>query len=311
MPDLSYLLLFIFGASIGSFLNVVSSRYDPGHGIFKNVHGRSHCDYCQKKLGPLELIPIISFLIQLGKCRNCGRKLSFQYPIIEFLSGATFVLIPFAFLSTGAQILGKGIYPQFLFAPRPVSGGYEEALLMTGVWILIFLTLILISLIDLRLRIIPDSLNLFLLGLGIFINFLRSGFLDSGFLGTSDYGSFLGSYSGLLRFTDDVLINGLTGLVLGGFFFAMLYFITKGAGIGFGDVKLAFPLGLILGFPDIILATILSFIIGSIYGLALIIKKKAKMKSAVPFAPFMGIGVTLVFFFGYHIINAYFGIFSL
>lgn len=84
-----YIFVFIFGTIIGSFLNVVILRLKKNKSILKD---RSHCPECKKNLNWYELIPIISFLIQLGKCRKCHKKISWQYPLVEFFTGSLFLL---------------------------------------------------------------------------------------------------------------------------------------------------------------------------------------------------------------------------
>jgi prepilin signal peptidase PulO-like enzyme (type II secretory pathway) len=81
--------IFIFGASIGSFLNVLIDRLPKE----ESINGRSHCDFCGKKIAWYDLVPVFSFFILKGKTRCCGKKLSFQYPLIEFVTGLLFVLI--------------------------------------------------------------------------------------------------------------------------------------------------------------------------------------------------------------------------
>lgn len=93
MNTLSMILSFVFGAIVGSFLNVVSLRYKTG----KTLGGRSKCMSCDMELAWLELIPLLSFFMQKGACRKCKAKISWQYPLVEFLAGALFVLIFFKF----------------------------------------------------------------------------------------------------------------------------------------------------------------------------------------------------------------------
>ncbi len=81
------LIVFIFGASIGSFLNVLIDRLPKE----ENINGRSHCDYCGKKIVWFDLLPVLSFFILRGKTRCCKKKLSFQYPVIELITGLIFV----------------------------------------------------------------------------------------------------------------------------------------------------------------------------------------------------------------------------
>ena len=80
---------FVFGTIIGSFLNVVALRWDK-----KDFGGRSRCPYCKKTLRWYELIPLASFLIQMGRCRNCQTKISYQYPLVEIFTGLIFVTLP-------------------------------------------------------------------------------------------------------------------------------------------------------------------------------------------------------------------------
>jgi len=85
-----YTLFFVLGTAVGSFLNVVIFRSKTKKSIFKN---RSFCPYCKKKLTWYELIPILSFLIQKGRCRKCKKRISIQYPLVEFFTGLIFVWV--------------------------------------------------------------------------------------------------------------------------------------------------------------------------------------------------------------------------
>lgn len=93
MDTLSLILSFVFGAIIGSFLNVVSLRFNTG----MTLGGRSKCMTCGKTLTWMELIPILSFLAQKGACKKCRSKISWQYPLVEFIAGVLFVLILIVF----------------------------------------------------------------------------------------------------------------------------------------------------------------------------------------------------------------------
>lgn len=91
-----YIFFFVLGTVIGSFLNVVILRLKNKKSVFKKP---SHCPFCKKKLKWYELIPIISFVLQKGRCRKCKKKISWQYPLIEFFTGLVFLLIFFYQLS--------------------------------------------------------------------------------------------------------------------------------------------------------------------------------------------------------------------
>src|SRR3989338_4514124 len=154
MSYFSYFVLFLFGLAAGSFLNVVSLRFQPGQRLLdlRIINGRSACPHCQKTLRWYELIPLLSFIVQLGRCRSCGQRLSLQYPLVELLSGLIFVFVPYSLFSI--------LNPQFS--------------ILIAVWLLIFILFLLLSIIDFRHYIIPDSINLLLAVLGVFLIILNS-----------------------------------------------------------------------------------------------------------------------------------------
>src|SRR3989338_1573793 len=86
--------LFILGAVVGSFLNVVGIRWGSG----RTVLGRSSCPYCNKTIKWWELIPTVSFFILKARCSECQAKISWQYPVIEIWTGLLFVTIPLILL---------------------------------------------------------------------------------------------------------------------------------------------------------------------------------------------------------------------
>lgn len=285
------LWLFIFGLAAGSFINVVALRYGPDKFILspRVVGGRSYCPHCRNKLKWFELVPLLSFLFLRGRCRNCRQKISWQYPLVELISGLIFVLVP-TYLSS---------LPVFKLA-NFLSLSYT--LLAIG-YTLVFITLLLITLIDIRLKLIPDEANIFLIILSIPIIL----FGQNEFGLTS--GSFLGPSAAIFSLRDNIWLNHLASLVFGALFFAALIFITRGRGMGMGDLKLAAALGVVFGWPDIILITVLSFILGSIFGLPSLITKKMGLKSSLPFGPFIALGALTTFFFAEDLARLYFNLF--
>jgi len=284
--------LFIFGLAIGSFINVIALRYNPEKFILSNkvLGGRSACPKCGKKLNWFELFPLFSFIFLRGRCRSCKEKISWQYPIMELVSGIIFILVPFGvdrFLQPNTYNLTPDFY------------------LLSTFFILVFETLLVVSLIDIRLRLIPDETNIFLILLSVpIIIFQKAQFgLVSG--------SFLGSYAALFGFRGNIWVNHLFAFFFGAVFFGLLILITRGRGMGFGDLKLAAALGAVFGWADILLIVALSFIIGSIFSLPSLIFRKKGLKSLLPFGPFLAIASVVVFFFGHEIINFYFQLFPL
>ncbi len=284
MTSLGYLTFFFFGTLVGSYLDVLASRFSPERGFKNSLRGRSRCEGCKENLRWFELVPLFSFLIQRGRCRRCLSKLSPRYPIVEIITGLIFVLVPLK--------LGLGF--------------------STFLWLLLFPTLIVITIIDIRFKIIPDQLNLILLGIGAVEVVFAQVYHNFGLLGGKIVGSALGSYALIFWLNDSsAWINYLAGALVGLFLFGGLYLFSRGRAMGMGDVKLAASLGLFVGWPDAIFSFAAAFIIGAMAGVVLLALGKKEMKDSLPFGPFIAIGMTLIFFFGYYILNGYFALFSL
>jgi len=293
----SWFLLFIFGVTIGSFLNVLSRRYDSEGRIFTSrvFGGRSRCETCGEDLRWFELIPFVSFIIQRGKCRRCGAQLSFQYPIIELLSGAALAGIPYVVASTYGVGLAFRVGSEL-----PVSYYATTALFAIALFVYLF-----IAAVDARLTIIPDQSNVLLVLLGIG----RIG-IDM-FSGTwGDFsGSFIGHYAPLFGLRENIWLNHGAAAVFGGLFFGAIFLLSRGRAMGFGDVKLAAATGVLLGWPDTALALTIAFIVGAFFGILLMVRRLKGMKSSIPFGPFIVVGVLLVIFFGERIMDGYFALF--
>ena len=279
-------ILFFLGAAVGSFIGVIADRYEEDLPIWdkKIIGGRSHCEFCGKKLRWFELVPILSFVWQKGRCSSCSHRLSSRYPFVEIFSGLLFVSVP-AYITTHYPLQTTNYY------------------ILSVLWLLVFSFLLLISLIDGRLKIIPNETGIALVVLGASIIFFQPFNEFSG--------SFLGHYAMLFGWHSNPWLNHILAAAAAGIFFACLIFITKGRGMGGGDMKLAAALGFVFGWPDILLIAILSFIIGSFFGITAILFKKEKLKSHIAFGPFLALAGLLVFFFGYGIIDFYFGLFGI
>ncbi len=289
---MTYAFLFLFGIAIGSFLNVLAIRYDGEHFVLdpKVIGGRSRCPHCGKTLRWFELVPLLSFVAQWGRCRTCKTRLALQYPLVELLSGLIFLFVPLHFAA----------YPWLLNI-----GWY----VFSAMWILAFEILLLISVIDLRLRIVPDELTV---ALGL-VALAATGFA-SAYLG-SNLQSFFGTYASLFGIYNNAWGSHFAGAVMLGGFFWLLVIVTprifKKEGMGMGDAKLAVALGLLFGWPDILLLAAIAFIVGALAGLVLIALREATRKSAVPFVPFLAFAAAYVFWWGFPSIEWYFRIMGL
>jgi prepilin signal peptidase PulO-like enzyme (type II secretory pathway) len=285
---MTWLILFVFGIAIGSFLNVVAGRYDGEHFLLNNkvIGGRSHCEHCKKTLRWFELVPLVSFIMLGGRCARCKVKLSFQYPAVELISGLVFALVPYRietfFGMSGALLFGVAAF-----------------------WVVAFEALLVMSLIDIRLGIIPDELNVFLVVLGIFF-----GIFVTGYLGLANH-SLIDFYSALFGLQENFWFNRIAAAVFAAAFFGFLILVTRGRGMGMGDLKLAIPLGLLFGWPDVLLVIAFANVVGAIVGLIAISFGKKSMKSTLPFGPFLAVGAALTFFFAYQSFQWYFSILGL
>ena len=245
-----YIVIFLIGISIGSFLNVCIYRIPKKEDI---VFERSHCMSCGNVLKWYELIPLFSFLVQGGKCRNCKTKLSVQYPLIELLNGLIYVWI----------FMAKGFQPESILFCICAS------------------VLIVISVIDWRTYEIPFGCNIVIGILGIVRVILD-----------------------LAHWYDYVIgFFAVSGL------FLIIYWITKGRGIGGGDIKLMAAAGLLLGWQNILLSLMIGSIAGSVIHLALM---KIQGKDRVlAFGPYLAFGIFISMLYGNDIITWYLGMFHL
>ena len=117
-------------------------------------------------------------------------------------------------------------------------------------------------------------------------------------------------YLGALSvFTEGIpLIGGVVAAVIASGFFLSLFLVSRGKWMGFGDVKLGFLMGLVVGFPNILVALLIAFIVGAITGVILIYLKRKTMKAEVPFGPFLILGTFIAWFWGTELVNFYLGL---
>ena len=264
--------VFIFGLIVGSFLNCVIYRLQTDESFLR---GRSFCPRCGHTLSWWDLIPVFSFLILRDKCRYCQKPISFQYPLVELLTGLIFVLI----LNYELGIMNYD-FLNFNF------------ILYSLFLILISCFLIIIFVYDLKHYIIPDKIiyPAIIIALIFNLQFLLSKQLQP-------------SGENLLGLV--IFKNSILSALVAALFFLLIVLISRGRWMGVGDIKLAFLMGLFLAFPKILVALFLAFFIGAIIGIGLIIAGKKKMKSEVPFGPFLVAGTFLSLFFGEQIFSLY------
>ncbi len=256
------LFVFLFGLSVGSFLNVVILRYHKAsrfqRDAFRLFGGRSHCPHCKKTLGFWELIPVVSFLVQQGKCKSCHKQISWQYPLVEFATGVVFALIVWQFFSAA-------------------SFGFPIFYILYSIFLyFIFASFLIIAFVyDARWGLIPNFISYGIFGLAL-IRILYSIFYIPNSV----------SYDVFLAFFVFVLFGGL-------------WFFSRGRAMGFGDVKLAPAIALFLGWPLGFLATLFSFWFGALYGILILFRRRGvTLKSEIPFGPFLVLGAVIALLYG-------------
>jgi len=235
--------------TLGSFVSVCIYRLPKHESI---ITPRSHCQSCNKDIPIWDNIPVLSYLILKGKCRLCDTSISIIYPIVE-VSAALLLL-------AGFIKFGVSIKLTILCVIGP--------------------TLLTISIIDIKHKIIPDTITL------------------PGII----FGLVAGSYLFGLK-------ESLVGLISGGGIFLLVsevYYRVRGrVGMGGGDIKFIAAVGALLGTKNVFLIIFLSALMGSVVGLIGLVVKKMNATSQIPFGPFLAAGTLIVYFSGEDIIKTY------
>ena len=255
----------VFGLIIGSFLNVVIYRFHTG----RSLSGHSHCLSCGRRLAWYELVPVLSYLLLRGRCQTCGAYIPWRYLLVEALTAIVFMLIL-----------------------------VKTSSLIEVLWLWLVLAILIVGAVyDLYHLIIPDEVAISLGGLGLLWVIYQSQ-LDLGTIGLT------------------VVAAGLGSAAL-----ALLWFISSGRWLGLGDAKLFFGLGLLVGPTGVFSLLVLAFWIGASVALIIIFIQRllrslaaklqmkkmvwghVKMKSEIPFAPFLIVAWLLVFLTDANVIN--------
>lgn len=284
--DILTFFVFVFGSVLGSFLNVLIFRLPEGESV---VSPPSRCHHCGYRIPPWQNVPIFSYLMLRGRCHACGAKLSMQYPLVEFFSGLIAAVV---------------VWPL--------------GLTWSTVSLIIFIYLLgVVIIIDVRHRIIPDTITIS----GIILGIIFSSLQTEGVTG---------------------LISAILGIIIGG---GSLYLVAifgdwlfKKESMGGGDIKLAGMFGAFMGWKLTLIGLFLGFVVGALYGGIMIAIDKLHAQSkdtggdtpaqrlsggsaaqetlpsyqsptAIPFGPALAIGALLSYFWGEPLLHWYFGTF--
>lgn len=259
MIETYYLALaLVFGLVVGSFLNVVIYRV-PAR---RTLMGRSYCPKCDHMIRGIDNIPVLSWLILGGKCRDCKAPISIRYPSVEMFTGLSWAGVTFWALE-------------------------REALPMLPILLILASASIALAMIDFDTMTLPNRITYPL------------------FIFTAAY---LPIVAALTNQMGHLANAGIGALIYGGFFF-LLWFLTGGRGLGFGDVKLSPTLGALIGWfaaaPGAIVALAAAFIIGGLPAGILMAMGVIKRGTPIPFGPMLILGAWVGTLFGPEIANFY------
>jgi prepilin signal peptidase PulO-like enzyme (type II secretory pathway) len=264
---LTYLSLLVLGAVFGSFISAYSYRWPRDISISE---GRSFCPKCKAKIAWFDNIPFFSYLLLGGKCRSCHKKISPRYPFIELTVSLLFILIYFYFGSCYLQAFPSA-GSEYLV--NPLCSWVK----VSNWWTLPYFLFLAVAaaaifIIDFENKLIPDETTFLMFSVSFLFLLLSS---------TPNFYAVL--FAGFFT----------------AFFFLLLNFVTRGRGMGIGDVKLVLALSLaFINWQFLILWLFLSFAIGALVGIFLIIIGKAKFGKEIPFGPFLIVSFFITLFWG-------------
>jgi leader peptidase (prepilin peptidase)/N-methyltransferase len=262
-----------FGFTIGSFLNVVIHRIPRAESI---VFPNSRCPECGTAIRPYDNIPVLSYLVLRGRCRNCRTPISARYPAVEALTG-------------------------LLFALTFAHDGLTLALPFDLVFVAALVALIFI---DAEHMILPDVITLPGLALALVCRALVPNLYGLDFM----TGGLLAGWPAWAV----SLFGALLGAAIGGgslWLIGWLWERLRGVeAMGLGDVKMMFMVGALLGWPRTVLTIFLAVIAGSVAGLGVMAyRRERNMQMLLPFGIFLGLGALVSLFCGDEIIRWYVG----
>lgn len=250
-PLLIAISLGLLGVCLGSFVNALVWRLHEKRDF---VRERSECVHCHHRLAWYDLIPIVSWISLGGKCRYCKKPISAQYPIVEALTTVLFIV-------------------SYIVWPF----GWEiAAIALFGLWLVMLVMVVALTVYDLRWMLLPDKLTFPLIGISVVAGLLLS-------MGVEHQTAFQ---------TLTFLATGVASLA--GVYY-VLYIVSKGAWVGFGDIKLTLAMGLAGGWKVGLMTLMLANIIGLLVVLPGLLSGKLTRTSKVPFGPFLIAGFIIAY----------------
>ena len=278
---------FLVSMLIGSFLNVVIHRLpimmerewraqceeisttpapDLPEGRFDLMAPASRCPACGHGITALQNIPVVSYILLGGKCASCGTDIAIRYPIVELLTA----------------VLSGVVAWRFGF-------GWEAAAAIIMTW-----ALVAISVIDIDHQIIPDSISLPLLWIGLTLSLFNP--MDG-----ADY---------LFVDPKTAIVGALGGYLSLWSIYHLFRLITGKEGMGYGDFKLLAALGAWLGWMMLPVIILMSAVVGAVTGIMLIVTKRHERSTPIPFGPYLAAAGWIAMLWGPEIVNWYLDLMS-
>jgi len=283
-PGLLVGAVFLLGLLVGSFLNVVVHRVpimlerewraqceelagrEPAKSEpFNLVVPRSACPSCKAPITAVQNVPVISWLLLRGRCANCGTGISARYPLVELLTG----------------LMSAGVAWKF-------GWGWPMGAALVLTWYLVALTFI-----DVDTQLLPDSLTLPLLWIGLALS-----------LWAADNGG-----AAVPVDTRTAVIGALAGYLSLWSVYHLFRLATGKEGMGYGDFKLLAALGAWLGWQMILPIVLGSALVGAVVGIALMIRFGRDRSVPMAFGPYLAAAGWLMLMFGHEIVDRYLGLF--
>ena len=262
-------MVFVFGAVVGSFLNVCVHRMPHGESI---VLPPSHCPHCHERIHWTDNIPLVSYVALRGKCRYCGAPISPRYVLIEFLTAMLFLLI----------------WLKLTPWQHPPPHGID--FVKVPIYWLVIAGLIVATFIDFEHYIIPNEITLGGIVLGLVLSAIHPQLMDTSSILIGLWRSLLG-----------VIVGGVTLLVIA----IVGEKIFKKEAMGMGDVKLIAAIGAFLGWQATLFTIFVSSLFGGVIGLILVLTTKKGWQSRIPYGPYIALGALIWMFCGDEIMNWY------
>jgi leader peptidase (prepilin peptidase) / N-methyltransferase len=259
------LIIFTYGLCVGSFLNVCIYRLPKRKSI---VFPPSHCPNCKARIPWYHNVPVLSYMILRGKCSSCKKSISPCYPVVELITG---------------------LFAIFLYHHFRMD--FPGHFILLTIFYFIFISLlIVITTIDLRYFIIPDELSIPGIILGIV------------------FSAIVPEMQGKAGHLQGMLHSLIAAVACGGILLTIALvgtWVFRKEAMGMGDIKLVAMFGAFLGIKLVLLSIFVASVIGSIAGVLLIVLQRAKMKTRIPFGPYLSAGAVFSLFYGQKFIELY------